>query len=164
MFFLIFRKLKSLQNHVFDVLDTPEVSRNDLKWIWETLFFYDFLRQKSQKNADLERYFHLARNNRFEVWDLQSKLKYYQEWRKNTTSPNDYIDFSNFKFWGVEFVKMSVNWKIKTSPALTPYYSFEHVRNMLYESLKIKGKRKYKLKSESILLSALLPSYRRFLC
>ena len=68
-----------------------------------------FCPKNLKKNDDLGPYFHLARNNRFEVWDLQSKLKYYQEWRKNTTSPNDHIDFSNFKFWGVEFVKMSVN-------------------------------------------------------
>ena len=128
------------------------------------IFSQKSLNKNLKKNVDLERYFHLARNNRFEVWDLQSKLKYYQEWRKNTTSPNDHIDFSNFKFWGVEFAKMSVNWKIKTSPALTPYYSFEHVRNMLYESLKIKGKRKYKLKRESVLLSALLPSYLDVFC
>ena len=43
--------------------------------------------------------------------------------RKNTTRPNDFIDFSNSTFRGAKISKMSFSENFKTSPALTPYYS-----------------------------------------
>ena len=86
-------------------------------------FLMIFCPKKSQNFADFERYLHRARNDRFEHLDMQSKLKQHKQRRKNTQTSNDRADFSNFKFWGVKITKMSFNWKFKTSPALTPYYS-----------------------------------------
>ena len=122
--------------HPFDVFWCPEGPGTFPEWSWidlgNIIFCPKFLK-KSTLYVDLEPSFHWPRIHRIGMSDLKSTSKQLIAHWKKYPSSNEFIDFEIFSFWGCELFKMSEFFKVKTRPALTPYYSTEH-QNMLCES------------------------------
>ena len=92
------------------------------------------------QNDDLYIYLSTCLFHRFEVWDLQSKLKsHFLKWKKYLSS-NERSDFEHSMFWGPKLIKMSQFFDLLTSSSLTPYYSYRAQEICPTSHLKWKGR------------------------
>ena len=102
---------RSIFCHPFDVFWCPGGPRTIPEWSWIDFGNFIFRQKILKKSASRERLCHFRttpRINRFECSHVESALKYSKLLFKNTSSPNEYIDFSKSNFWWANLFKMSL--------------------------------------------------------
>ena len=124
MFLVISGSLNELKNLFSRHPNIPEVPRNDPWQNLETSFFDQKFSKKwpfkSIKDPALQHLESIV----FEQTQCDPELKQLVWAWKKYPSSNERLDFSELTFWGGQLTKMSQFFKVKTRPALTPYYSY----------------------------------------